>query len=66
MARQQVCVYMEEGFLALVDEAAGLTGSTRSDFVRRALEHYLREETALLDSLKRLTLLRPAVGSSTP
>jgi metal-responsive CopG/Arc/MetJ family transcriptional regulator len=57
---------MEEGFLALVDGAAGLTGSTRSDFVRRALEHYLREETALLDSLKRLTLLRPAVGSSTP
>jgi metal-responsive CopG/Arc/MetJ family transcriptional regulator len=55
MTRQQVCVYIEQGFITLIDEAAGLTGSTRSDFVRRALEHYLRDlkESSLLDSLKR-------------
>lgn len=43
MARTQVNVYVEDDFLQIVDKAAGLTGSTRSDFVRIALLRYSRE-----------------------
>jgi metal-responsive CopG/Arc/MetJ family transcriptional regulator len=39
----QITVWMSEPFVKLIDEFAGLTGSTRSDFLRRAAERYIQE-----------------------
>jgi metal-responsive CopG/Arc/MetJ family transcriptional regulator len=47
----KVDVLMSRTFVQLVDEVAGLTGSTRSDLIRRALERYIHE-------LKQANLLR--------
>jgi len=44
-------VYMPKWFVTLIDETAKLTGSTRSDLIRRALERYLQE-------LKQTNILR--------
>ena len=51
MEKVQVNVYMPKRFVTLIDETAKLTGSTRSDLIRRALERYLQE-------LKQTNILR--------
>ncbi|MEM0057747.1 MAG: ribbon-helix-helix domain-containing protein [Candidatus Bathyarchaeia archaeon] len=47
----QVNVWMPKRFVELIDETARLTGSTRSDLLRRAVERYIKE-------LKEVNLLR--------
>jgi len=47
----KVDVLMPKTFVQLIDEVAELTGSTRSDFIRRAVERYIQE-------LKQTNLLR--------
>jgi len=46
---------MTRSFVELIDEVAKLTGSTRSDLIRRALEYYIAElkKTNLLGDLER-------------
>jgi metal-responsive CopG/Arc/MetJ family transcriptional regulator len=50
----QVNVWMPKSFVELIDETARLTGSTRSDLIRRAVEHYIAElkRTNLMSDLK--------------
>jgi metal-responsive CopG/Arc/MetJ family transcriptional regulator len=50
----QVNVLMAKAFVRLIDEAARLTGSTRSDVVRRALERYIAElrQSGLMSALR--------------
>jgi len=43
LSKSQINVHLEEEFLEIVDEAAGLTGATRSDFVRQALLQHCQE-----------------------
>jgi metal-responsive CopG/Arc/MetJ family transcriptional regulator len=50
----QVNVWMPRSFVRFIDETAKLTGSTRSDLIRRAIEHYIAElkQVNLLSDLK--------------
>jgi metal-responsive CopG/Arc/MetJ family transcriptional regulator len=49
---------MSRSFVDLIDEVAKLTGSTRSDLVRRAVEHYITElkQANLISDLERREL----------
>jgi metal-responsive CopG/Arc/MetJ family transcriptional regulator len=51
MEKVQVNVWMPKAFVRFIDETAKLTGSTRSDLIRRAVERYIQE-------LKQENLLR--------
>ena len=55
MEKVQVNVWMPKQFVKFIDETAELTGSTRSDLIRRAVERYLQE-------LKQTNLLRDIRG----
>ena len=50
----QINFWIPRAFLQLIDETAKLTGSTRSDLLRRAIEAYLRElkESSMLQDLR--------------
>jgi predicted DNA-binding protein len=52
--RKQISTRVPEAFIDLIDETAELTGSTRSDIIRRAIEHYIAElkQVNLLSDLK--------------
>jgi metal-responsive CopG/Arc/MetJ family transcriptional regulator len=39
----QVNIWMPKAFVRFIDETARLTGSTRSDLIRRAVERYIQE-----------------------
>ncbi len=39
----QVNVFMPKKFVDQIDENAKITGSSRSEFVRRSLDYYLRK-----------------------
>jgi metal-responsive CopG/Arc/MetJ family transcriptional regulator len=56
MDRVQVNILMPKGFVRFIDETAKLTGSTRSDLIRRAVEHYIAElkKANLLSDLKKV------------
>jgi metal-responsive CopG/Arc/MetJ family transcriptional regulator len=50
----QINFWIPRTFLKLIDETAKLTGSTRSDLLRRAVERYLQElkESNIIQDLK--------------
>ena len=52
----QVNVWMPRAFVKFIDETAKLTGSTRSDLIRRAVERYIQElkQTNLLHDLREV------------
>jgi metal-responsive CopG/Arc/MetJ family transcriptional regulator len=58
MEKVQVNIWMPKGFVNVIDATAKLTGSTRSDLIRRAVEHYLAE-------LKQANLIRDIRGMET-
>jgi len=55
--RIQVNVWMPRAFVQVIDEVAKLTGSTRSDLIRRAMEHYIQElkQSNLIQDIRRVS-----------
>jgi|GEM_PF-4938233 len=56
----QINFWIPRAFLQLIDEAARLTGSTRSDLLRRAIEAYLLElkKSSMLQDLRGRTEMK--------
>ncbi|MCR8455804.1 MAG: ribbon-helix-helix domain-containing protein [Candidatus Korarchaeota archaeon] len=63
--RVQVNIWMPRGFVRLIDETAKLTGSTRSDLIRRAVERYLQElkESSLIREIQTVQSQIERIGA---
>ncbi|MEM0049010.1 MAG: ribbon-helix-helix domain-containing protein [Candidatus Bathyarchaeia archaeon] len=61
----QVNVWMPRRFVRLIDETAKLTGSTRSDLIRRAVERYLQElkESSLIRDIQMVQSQIERIGA---
>ncbi|MHB1509723.1 MAG: ribbon-helix-helix domain-containing protein [Acidimicrobiales bacterium] len=46
MARTQTLVQLDPGMVALLDERAGMRGTSRSALIREAVEAYLRSDAS--------------------